>query len=330
VITVKHLAGLCGASAANSNCTEQNEPLLGRSDSLSGASHTASREQGGGSASDPNEPVEITTCSEGVASRVNISDISSVDRQDVAAAPTLAVTGPQPDPKDIPLAIPVSQSGSNNADVDDESPTSALFLQLEPADQHTRQKQPSAQQASPKAEQVPVDTLHAKGVGSEVASAQQPSKAAEQTHADSAQQMTDAQLPTKPPAAATEQGHVNSVPVQDAANEDSVDQQADVAEGPVTDEQGVMFVYRKDLLRPSVRLSVCLSVCLPWLNSLPGWRCEPAYQVMRTAALIWRQARQGYMWHYLLTLCHATSLEQQTQSETMPVMLTWSLACFRR
>ncbi|KAL0055305.1 hypothetical protein WJX82_010437 [Trebouxia sp. C0006] len=113
---------LCGASAANSNCTEQTEPLLG---------------------------------AEGVASRVNRTDISSVDRPDVAAAPTLAVAGPQLDPKVIPLALPVSQSGSNNgpADVDDESPTSALFLQLEPAEHHTKQKQPSAQQASPNAEQ---------------------------------------------------------------------------------------------------------------------------------------------------------------------------------
>ena len=67
-----------------------------------------------------------------------------MDRQDVAAAPTLAVAGPQPDPKVIPLAMAVSQSGSNNAVVDDESPTSALFLQLEPADHHTRQKQLSS------------------------------------------------------------------------------------------------------------------------------------------------------------------------------------------
>ena len=195
----------------------------------------------GGSASDPNEPVQITACSDrqtAVASSVSRSDISSVDRQDVAAAPTLAVAGPQPDPRDIPLAMPVSQSGSNNADVDDESPTSELFLQLEPAEFRTRQKQPSAQQASPKAEQV--DTLHVKGAGSEVVSAQQLSTAAEQTlaDADSAQQMTDDQLPTKPPAAATEQGHVDSEPVQDAANEDSVIQQAAFAEGPVTDEEG--------------------------------------------------------------------------------------------
>ena len=295
MITVKHLAGLCGASAASSNCTEQNEALLGRSDSLSGGSHTASREQGGGLASDPNEPVEITTSSGAEASRVNRSDVSSMDKQDVAAAPTLAVTGPQPDPKDIPLALPVSQSGSNNAAVDDESPTSALFLQLEPAHHHTRQKQPSAQQASPKAEHAPVSTLHS--AGSEVGSAQQLSTAAEQklADADSAQPMTDDQLPTNLPAVATEQGHVDSEPVQNAANEDSIDHQADFDEGPVTDEQGtyqhikqhnahLCDVHQTELLH----LSVCLSVCLTamdftLLTSYPDWCAESAHQAMRTA-----------------------------------------------
>ena len=307
MITVKHLAGLCGASAANSNCTEQTEPLLGRSDSLSGASYTAYRKQGGGSASDPNEPVEITTGAEGVASRVNGTDISSVDRPDVAAAPTLAVAGPQLDPKVIPLALPVSQSGSNNgpADVDDESPTSALFLQLEPAEHHTKQKQPSAQQASPNAEQVHVDNLHAKGAGNEVASAQQRSTAAEQTlaDADSAQPTTDDYLPTELPAAATEQEHVDSEPLQNAASEDSLTQQPDFAASPVTDEQGqhqhskphnahLCIVCLSTRIPtpfcPSVCLLVCLSVIWPWAlchhNVCPGWCSECAQQAMRPAA----------------------------------------------
>ncbi|KAL0023761.1 hypothetical protein WJX77_002514 [Trebouxia sp. C0004] len=135
--------------------------------------------------------------------------------------------------------MPVSQSGSNNVDVDVESPTSELFLQLEPADHHTRQ--PAAQQASSKAEQIHVDSLHVKSTGSEVVSAQQPSTAAEQMLADaeSAQQMTDDQLPTKPPAAATEQGHVDSKPVQNAANEESFIQQVAPADGHVTDAQGL-------------------------------------------------------------------------------------------
>ena len=312
MITGKHHAGLCGASAASSNCTEQTEPLLGRYDSLSGARafvqpfrsprHTASRQQGGGSASAPNEPVEITTCSEGVAFRVNRSDSSSMDRQDVAAAPTLAVADPQPDPKVIPLAMAVSQSGSNNAVVDDESATSALFLQLEPADHHTRQKQPSAQQASPEAEQVPVDTLLAKGADSEIMSAQQLLTAAEQTvaDADSVQPMTDDQFPTNLPAAATEQEHVDSEPTQNATSEDSLTQQADFAAGSVTVEQGehqhikqhnahlcdVCLSTRTDtsLCPLSVRLPVCLSVTRPWTLCHHTVCTLRSQQAMRPAA----------------------------------------------
>ncbi|DBA70384.1 TPA: hypothetical protein ACH3X2_011800 [Trebouxia sp. C0005] len=96
-----------------------------------------------------------------------------MDRQHFAAAPTLAVAGLQPDPKVFLSAMPVSRSDSNNADVDDESPISAEFLHLEHADHHTRQKQPSAQQASTEAEQVLMNTLHVKGADSEILSAQQ-------------------------------------------------------------------------------------------------------------------------------------------------------------
>ena len=231
--------------------------------------------------------MEITPCSEGAVSHVNGSDISSVDRQDVAAAPPLAVAGPQPDPKVIALAVPVSQSGSNNTDVDDESPTSALILQLEPADHHRRQKQPSAQQASTKAEQAPVSTLHS--AGSEVSSAQQLSTAAEQklADADSAQPMTDDQLPTNLPAAATEQEHVDSEPVQNAASEDFLTQQADFAAGPVTDEQGEHQHIKQHnaqlcdvCLSTRIPTPVCQSVCLSFCLSVCQSYCHGLYAII--------------------------------------------------